>query len=805
MCQNECMNGSWSASSFAQASRRRAAPASRSHFVDADGDLPELTVQQRIDARVNYLSDSIALEELQELNRGFEIPREALPSIQELYGWTHIDDHSDPATALASGAPVEIVDDDEFLSPLASDIVPQPPVSNMDAIEAAASIRLDAFRIQSCRPFDGDDGGGGGGDPSGNDSVLPRQTLFRNVLRRAFGEQRERLEKISRAEEEGKALVNWYDVMNVDPRNVKWNMGRVYFNLARDLYSQFGKDMEPSREQRQFFASVHQAFAAHLFKDDFETERIALLQEFGKKSFVLAAMILTMRRFGKTTAGAGAIAVFMYTGRGIDLLIIATTQAISAMMLNKVRFLFRRLPKSGHRFVTSSTKELHTSYVNEPESTSIKDLTETQRVNKAVATACTVQGNKGKGGGGIFVDEAARVPLLVFEEVVAPMCKVANTVLVCMSTALGAENAFSKFFDESNHEYDEIISRMHIELYCEDCKKAGKRPVECSEEGHGDYMHPHWLVASDKKRARLFMSSEAMFAQETMGVIMSSRACVYDYSWIKRFRDAPFDNLVNGGPIVTHTYVDPNGGGASDFALATIVRRKDPKQIVVVGYDRIAAASAPDVNVFVQRYFKEMRKHPLLRGAVSHIAYIENNFGGYEVVEANEERIRLGLMPPPSADTSSVGVVHHVQPQFFRDTPEKPGVYKNHYNTTSAVVTSIHDMFRDTFRRFEHPVHHMPDKKYAVEVESEMFTQIANLHKVVTRTGKWHYSGKMGGGAHQQPDDLWMCVYMAAYFSFISTAKETIMAGVDASNMDPRELRQMHRSLAGLTSQRAGF
>ncbi len=188
-------------------------------------------------------------------------------------------------------------------------------------------------------------------------------------------------------------LGSTYDVITADPRNNPDCPGERFFRLAFRCLDSFST--KRSHQQKRFHDAIFQTLAPHIYKDDFLFKRDQLLDEFGRESFAFASLILTPRRWGKTTATAMAIAVALYVCRGVNVLCFSTGQEMSTTLMEKVKKFFMELPDAADRVLSSTVRRFIVSHIDEPTGSSKKTVLQAGRYNGLLARAATVQGNKG--------------------------------------------------------------------------------------------------------------------------------------------------------------------------------------------------------------------------------------------------------------------------------------------------------------------------------------------------------------------------------------------------------------------------
>ena len=237
--------------------------------------------------------------------------------------------------------------------------------------------------------------------------------------------------------------------------------GMELFELAFRLLDMFDQQRTP--DQKRFHDAIFQTCAAHIFKDDFLQHREELLDRFDWDEFKMAAMIMTPRRSGKTTAAAMACAVLLYVGRGMELLVFSSGQEMSSTFMQKVKAYFLQLPNAHERILRNDVKRFSVAHIDAPAGLSAEQLFAGKHVNTLLARAATVNGNKGVSADVFFLEEAALIPQSILGEVIAPMLKVSNSALVMLSTRRGPENYFDKLFARDDDASRRLFSRLQMQ------------------------------------------------------------------------------------------------------------------------------------------------------------------------------------------------------------------------------------------------------------------------------------------------------------------------------------------------------
>lgn len=199
----------------------------------------------------------------------------------------------------------------------------------------------------------------------------------------------------------------------------------------------------------------------------------------------------------------------------------------------------------------------------------------------------------------------------VFYEVVVPLLGMRDTALIAISTILDPSNFYTKLIDMKTSTGETLFDVRRFELVCDACR-ASKTPWRCT---HMTDTMPPWLSEDKHKKIRQFMPEELM-GRETMGITMSDATRAFPAEIVEEFEQAIPIVLPEGaglvgkrfngqpwyarGPIVPqarespaeciYTAVDPNGGGVSEYAIASILAFQG--KLVVRAYDPYTCQSS---------------------------------------------------------------------------------------------------------------------------------------------------------------------------------------------------------------------
>jgi hypothetical protein len=340
-------------------------------------------------------------------------------------------------------------------------------------------------------------------------------------------------------------------------------------------------------DQLEFPRSLHQikfhdcftrASLRILYGNDYDRCEKRLLHEFDSREFRNEVMIVTPRRFGKTFSVAQYCAAFTASVLGKEVAIFSTGRRASKKILDLVVRFLEPILRPTQRIVTRNQEEVH-----------VFDE-ETGKRNKVCSYPSKVQTLKGSGGDLIVCEEAAYMDSQVFYEVVVPLLGLRDTALIAISTILDPSNFYTKLIDMKDGSGKALFDVQKFELVCAKCKQTAT-PWECT---HMTDTLPPWLSGEKHEKIRNFLPPE-LIGRETMGITMSDANKAFAPACIAMFVAAPLtvlrgvakqvcDRVLHRPFIHTphilaeeapgcaiYTAVDPSGGGASDYAIASVL------------------------------------------------------------------------------------------------------------------------------------------------------------------------------------------------------------------------------------------
>ena len=176
-----------------------------------------------------------------------------------------------------------------------------------------------------------------------------------------------------------------------------------------------------------------------------------------------------------------------------------------------------------------------------------------------------------------------------------PLLSMSNSCLLCISTLLTSGNHYSKMFELRDELGKPLFETISISLVCDDCMKTEHpeayvgifnprikaarltKPFRVRRCTHKLAEMPRWLSSKKLEVVKQLLADDpAMLLRESMGVGSDSTQRAFSSTDITSFFARATTSLdgmysYNRAPPVL-VAVDPAGGGASAFAVASCVQ-----------------------------------------------------------------------------------------------------------------------------------------------------------------------------------------------------------------------------------------
>lgn len=368
-----------------------------------------------------------------------------------------------------------------------------------------------------------------------------------------------------------------------------------------------GFGMERSKMQRQFHETFLQSVCMHLYKDDPEIDLERVMQINNWDDLRQSVLCMTPRRFGKTTAVSMFVAAYAMCVPNSVQSIFSTGRRASQKLLELIRDMVKATPWAD-RIVKCNQEE----FVLQGDSPFDK-----RKVFSYPSCAKTL---RGVGGDVLYLEEAAFLDLQVFFEIVVPLLEMATTALIAISTPQDKLNFYSEMFELKDHTGQPFFRTIRVSLVCEKCREAGVG-AQCT---HKQDLIPPWKSAAKLDMVRaLYAEQGDLMQRESMGAITDDAKSLFSSQVVTSFmKEAPVEIMFE--PSYVFMALDPNGGGASQMAVVSIVLHE--RKLIVVGIDTAPTDQHDQIEQLLIQHVRSIRGHHMLRN--SYIIFIpENNLG----------------------------------------------------------------------------------------------------------------------------------------------------------------------------------
>lgn len=165
----------------------------------------------------------------------------------------------------------------------------------------------------------------------------------------------------------------------------------------------------------------------------------------------------------------------------------------------------------------------------------------------------------------------------LISEVIVPLLSVATSSLLCISTLLEGHNHYSRMFDLTTASGKKVFETIQLSLVCDECAKTD-HPERCT---HKQHLLPRWLSSTKMETVRAMLSDDpAMLLRESMGYCADSTTKAFSSSDVEHFLARSVAPEIDQEAVIVIS-CDPSGGGASAFAVCSLVQL--PTGQLVVG------------------------------------------------------------------------------------------------------------------------------------------------------------------------------------------------------------------------------
>lgn len=214
----------------------------------------------------------------------------------------------------------------------------------------------------------------------------------------------------------------------------------------------------------------------------------------------------------------------------------------------------------------------------------------------------------------IILEEAAYCDPGLVSEVVVPLLSMQQSVLLCISTILDSGNHYTKMMELQDDYGKPVFETIKITLVCDDCMKT-EHPERCR---HKLASMPRWLSSQKVETVRKLLAEDpAMLLRESLGISADGSEKAFPGAEIEAMiaRTAPPIpyNIRAPSENTQHAFiaVDPSGGGASAFSIASLVCGAQGF-FHIVGVDALHTRDVRHTHRLLIKHVLALRNIPIL-------------------------------------------------------------------------------------------------------------------------------------------------------------------------------------------------
>lgn len=311
-----------------------------------------------------------------------------------------------------------------------------------------------------------------------------------------------------------------------------------------------------SKQQRHIIEEfVRSCVIKIVGQDNFERNPPFFMRETGKSTQECLSIVITPRRFGKTTATAIFVAAVLLTVPQVVVAIFSTGRRASAMLLAKIHQITNGVP--GDKRILACNQE-----TLKVRGEGISDIRTCHSYPSNLATL------KGVGCDIGIMEEFTRCDPAVWQEVVVPLLGVNGTAIVAISTPLGEDNWYTGLIQKKTEDGERLFNVVQYSLVCDECRKKDLA-TECQ---HKIELLPPWKSESRQRLVKFLLSdSSDLYLTEAMGEISSSKSRCFSEEMVDAWILRPLrGSSATGSQATIYIAVDPTSGIRSELAVVSM-------------------------------------------------------------------------------------------------------------------------------------------------------------------------------------------------------------------------------------------
>lgn len=503
--------------------------------------------------------------------------------------------------------------------------------------------------------------------------------------------------------------------------------------------------------QKDIHAGMVAAVLHRLFMNESETAMRAAMSTYMIEASKPQFMVLAGRRVGKTIATSLFVAAYLLSVPGCKICVFSTGKRASNLFLQEVKSMLSVEQVFVDLIATDNSEHLELN-VN-------GDL---RKISSFPGNARTL---RGVGGDLLILEEAAHIKSDVFYEVIVPLMGLKHTSVLAISTPGTSDNWYSGLLERRNSRNELIFSCYTARATCIRCRLAGLDHT-CD--------HVPAEIAPWKSKGKrevtdaLYADNHALALRELSGIIADDVNAAYSRLLVEanfnrpRYRQP--DATVNRPPVI-FVAIDPCGGGASQFAMASVflLQRKRLNsalsgfEFVLCGLENQVARGHADVSRIVLSHIRALRCMFPFPGTEICVG-VESNLGMEASNIAHMLRHESGLV-------------------CMSETRSRDGVYGPGFTTTNARKVHYYEILQTALVR---NTFHLSDSIVSTDacvctntLKEQMlaYKRIVSTPATAFSIERQTFSGKVDGTGRMAPerlcDDLLLATQMALFISLL--------------------------------------
>jgi hypothetical protein len=414
------------------------------------------------------------------------------------------------------------------------------------------------------------------------------------------------------------------EYLRTDPRTRTHVPGDLHMERVTKNLSKLGEPHGFSSQQEDYLEPWKAVMTPLVYGPDFDRARTRLLREAGELSFPKLAMMMTWRQFGKSTVNARGFASAMVSMRRKNGAIMSARMQNTRQFIADVKAAVLKIAPD--RFLGGTKDECVVASADANMAYGKKMLIARGDVN-VLRGLSNSEKNKGITPDYLMIDETSLVHPKVVSELVAPLVKRGTRVFMA-STNRGDDNHYSERFNQEETEGNKpLVVKKFFGLLCEECDGDEEKMLKCR---HNDWVLPPWNIAQNAELAQSLIPDTGTYLREVLNVITKTAdGCVFGTDILEQLKARPRTAVLRKPGDILYTFIDPAGGGKSDWAVVTFLR--DARgSVVVTGLHSFNTMEGPVIRKNITNYALVTSRHPVY-GTMPHRVMTEQNYGGHPV------------------------------------------------------------------------------------------------------------------------------------------------------------------------------